>query len=188
MTPANTLSFPDNLFFTRLQQSAHHLLLLDYDGTLSPFVEDRFKASPYPGVTELLGAILDQPRSRLVIITGRPISEIQPLLNMSPGPEIWGAHGWQRLLPDGTLEQFPLPPETDKILTLVRLKLLEQVPVEKIDVKPGSVAVHWRGLSEEKRRAFSRHARHACSPYQEHKDLALQEFDGGLELRVKGRD
>lgn len=184
----NKLSYPDQSFFNQLNQASHRLLLLDYDGTLSPFVEDRFKAYPYPGITDLLAKLIACPDTRVVIITGRPLNEIVPLLQMSPTPEIWGSHGWQRLTPDGTAEDFPMPDEIKKILDKVRQGFEEKIPKEKLDIKPSSVAVHWRGLDEDKQRSFSDHAKAICAPYQDHSQVELQAFDGGLELRVKGRD
>ena len=46
-------------FFSQLAESPQSLLLLDYDGTLSPFVVERNEAVPYAGVRERIEAILD---------------------------------------------------------------------------------------------------------------------------------
>ena len=188
MNISSNLTYPNESFFTQLKQAPNRLLMLDYDGTLSPFVEDRFQAVPYPGVTELLYKIIAQSHSRLVIVTGRPLNEILPLLNMNPAPEIWGSHGWQHLLADGSIEDFPLPADIQEILNNVKDKFQLKIPMEKMDVKPSSVAVHWRGLSDDKREHFSQHAQAVCQPYKNHAGLELEGFDGGLELRVKGRD
>jgi len=188
MSRQTDLTVPDETFFNQVRLAPNHLLMLDYDGTLSPFVEDRFQAVPYPGVTELLHEIMNRPNCRLVIVTGRPLNEILPLLNMSPNPEIWGSHGWQHLLPDGSIEDFPLPDEIQQILNIVKKKFEEKIPIEKMDIKPSSVAVHWRGLSDADREKFSNHAQAVCAPYKDHPTIKLQGFDGGLELRVKGRD
>ncbi|MCD4814084.1 trehalose-phosphatase [bacterium] len=188
MTLQTDLTFPDTTFFNHLEQASQKLLLLDFDGTLSPFVDDRFKAFPYPGVTDLLYEIIAKPTSRVVIVTGRPLNEILPLLNMQPNPEIWGSHGWQHLLTDGTTEDFPLPDDIRNILETVKNDFQRQIPIEKMDIKPSSVAVHWRGLDNKQRETFSKHAQAVCEPFQNHAGLELQAFDGGLELRVKGRD
>src|ERR1700722_3211344 len=83
-------------------------LLLDYDGTLSPFCLDPQKALPYPGVTALLQEVILNRRTRVVIITGRNALEVIPLLAVHPSPEIWGCHGLERLRPDGTSETPPV--------------------------------------------------------------------------------
>ena len=72
------------------------LLMLDYDGTLAPFTTRRDHAFPYPGVRELLQQVTLASHTRVVIISGRDVSAISDLLDLNPGPEIWGLHGIQR--------------------------------------------------------------------------------------------
>ncbi len=184
----NTLTYPDSIFFQDLTAAPYKLLLLDFDGTLSPFVEDRFQAYPYPGVTDLLKEIMACPQGKVIIITGRPLQEILPLLDMPSPPEIWGAHGWERLTLEGKTETFPLPGDTAQILKNVEQQFKSKIPAEKLDIKSASIAVHWRGLSDETKAVYQEHARRVCAPYAQHEVLELQNFDGGLELRVKGRD
>jgi len=85
------------------------VLLLDYDGTLAPFVMERSQAKPYAGLHDVLQRIVDAGRTRLVIVTGRDALEVGPLLGVEPQPEIWGAHGLQRLLPNGVCEMPQIP-------------------------------------------------------------------------------
>src|SRR5438105_8801942 len=94
-------------FFMRLQRAPQGVLILDYDGTLAPFREDPAAAEPYPGVRERLDAIMDNPRTRLVIVSGRWTKDLLPLLHLRRLPEIWGSHGWEQLRPDG---QYTLAP------------------------------------------------------------------------------
>ena len=41
-------------FWQRLRSSSRSLLMLDYDGTLAPFHDDRMKAVLYPGLEDRL--------------------------------------------------------------------------------------------------------------------------------------
>ncbi|MGC2153787.1 MAG: trehalose-phosphatase, partial [Terriglobales bacterium] len=75
-------------------------LLLDYDGTLAPFRTQRNQAFPYPGIALLLQEIVRDACSRVVVISGREVTDLLPLLNIHPRPEIWGVHGLQRLRTD----------------------------------------------------------------------------------------
>jgi trehalose-6-phosphatase len=50
--------------------------MLDYDGTLAPFLVDRMHACPYPGVEARLDRI---DRGALVIVTGRSARELLTL-------------------------------------------------------------------------------------------------------------
>ena len=44
-------------FWQLLQKGSQKILLLDYDGTLAPFRQERDKAFPYPGVRKILEKI-----------------------------------------------------------------------------------------------------------------------------------
>jgi trehalose-phosphatase len=127
-------------FCAELAHASSRLLLLDYDGTLAPFYSDRYKAFPYQGVTELLQTIMGLERTRIVLVSGRRAAELPPLLGLSQAPEIWGSHGLERLLPDGTYkvkDMDDLSYETHAQLTEL---LVEGGLSEQIEVKPGSIA------------------------------------------------
>src|SRR5260370_12436159 len=54
--------------------------------------------------------------------------------------------------------------------------------------KPGSIAVHWRGLDEPSAIKLRGRILLGWSPLADHASLTLLEFDGGVELRVPDRD
>ena len=87
-------------FLERLRSAPARVLLLDYDGTLAPFVVDRTLALPYPEVPPLIVRIMAQG-TRVVLISGRPVREVLLLSGISPQPEVWGSHGLERLMADG---------------------------------------------------------------------------------------
>ena len=84
-------------FWLKLEKASRSALLLDYDGTLAPFQVERDKANPYPGVREILEQIQHSDRTRLIIVSGRTVADLLPLLNMKNNPEIWGSHGFLSL-------------------------------------------------------------------------------------------
>jgi len=102
-------------FWKLLSITEKPILLLDYDGTLAPFRVERNRATPYPGVSNVLKEIM-AVGTRVVVITGRPINELVILLNISPLPEIWGAHGLERLLSGSEIDEFPLDPKIERAL------------------------------------------------------------------------
>ena len=95
-------------FLKSVTQAPRSLLLLDYDGTLAPFHQERDQAFPYPGIAEVLQELIRDGRTRVVIISGRDTSETIPLLGLHPFPEVWGLHGMQRRTPDGRVEMLRL--------------------------------------------------------------------------------
>ena len=175
-------------FWQQLAESPHPHLMLDYDGTLAPFRIDRDQAYPYSGVREVLTAIRSETLTRLVIISGRAIDDLLPLLGMDPPPEIWGCHGWERLLPSGVRAQIELPPQARSGL-LKAASWAEQQALEKhCEVKPASLAVHWRGLPIILQNALKMQVNASWIPLADHYGLEIHPFDGGLELRCPGRD
>ena len=92
-------------FFHGLRNAGQCALLLDYDGTLAPFHVQPEGAIPYPGVREVLNRILAQGRTRIVIVTGRTLADLIPLLALNRAVEVWGEHGGERAYPEGDRER-----------------------------------------------------------------------------------
>ncbi len=175
-------------FWRAVRNHDRYLLLLDYDGTLAPFVADRDRAFPYPGVEGRLAAIIDARNCRTVIVTGRPVTDIPRLLRLPRQPEIWGCHGWERRRADGRVESPALPQSWRH--ALVEAAALQGLgcPPHTVERKPFSVAVHWRGLAGVEWQRLQDAARRRLGELAERYLLELHPFDGGLELRCPGRD
>lgn len=176
-------------FFGRLARATRSALLLDYDGTLAPLRRNPERAVAYPGVYTILDEMLARGRTRVVVVSGRPAAELVPLLPLKRQPEIWGAHGWERLTSDGRAEVAPLAQETREALDEAQRLIADIVPVAlRCEVKHASVAVHWRGLSSQLVEWVRQAARDAWVPLAQRSGLRLREFDGGIELCASGRD
>lgn len=170
-------------FFERLNVHSASALALDYDGTLAPFRIDRNAAIPWPGVREAVQTILESGQTRVVLVSGRKAEEVRDLLGVHPPPEIWGVHGRQRLFPDGRAEMAPLRLLEEQGLAEATAWLRGEGYLSFAECKPGSIAVHWRGLPAEQVAALAPPVQRAFASIAERAGLALQEFDGGLELR-----
>jgi trehalose 6-phosphate phosphatase len=171
-------------FLQSVAQASHAVLLLDYDGTLAPFHIRRDQAYPYPGVALLLQEIVRNGRTRVVVITGRDAEDVLPLLNVHPRPEIWGVHGLQRLNTDGSMEMPQLDERTLDGLSDADRWLGYQQLRHTAEFKAGSIAVHWRGLSENDAEDLQARVLLGWRPIAEHRGLNLLEFDGGVEIRA----
>jgi len=173
-------------FLAGISKAASRLLMLDYDGTLAPFQVRPDRAVPYPGVTEALRELMDEGTTRVVIVSGRRAEELVPLLALDRHPEIWGGHGWERLMPDGELKtQQPDPALRAALETATQAVGASTRLGARLEHKPASVALHWRGLpalAVARVEAQARDAWLRCADGE----LDLLAFDGGLELRAKG--
>lgn len=177
------------LFFKKLEQTTHAVLLLDYDGTLAPFRIDPQDAIPYPGVREALDTLMAQQDTRVVLVSGRWTRDLLPLLGLKRIPEIWGSHGWERRMPDGRVE-MARPAER-------ALQGLAQADswVEKIharggrtELKPACLAIHWRGLDAASAAEIGNIVNEKWALQTRDTGLELHQFNGGVELRVPGRN
>jgi trehalose-phosphatase len=174
-------------FFERVSQAPARALLLDYDGTLAPFTPDRTRAFPYREIPELISQIM-RHRTRVVLISGRPATELLFLSGIHPHPEIWGSHGAERLHPDGSYEVDAPRPEQRAALQLASRSLQASGLGARTETKAGGIAVHWRGLSSGERATIESKVRTLwSSPMSEH-GLHVLRFDGGLELRAPGKN
>lgn len=187
------MKYPENsdslsAFWADLAESVCPVLLLDYDGTLAPFRMERDQAFPYPGVVELLSNIRNETTTRLVIISGRAIDDLLPLLGLEPAPEIWGCHGWERLLADGTRPPLGLPSQAMAGLNAAEGWCIAQGLSDSLERKPASVAIHWRGQSESDAARLSRKVEDGWQSLANESDLEIHRFNGGLELRCPGKD
>jgi trehalose 6-phosphate phosphatase len=174
-------------FFRSVTEAARPLLLLDYDGTLAPFRVNRFEARPWSGVWEALQKIQENGRTRMVVITGRPAREIEPLLGLEPALEVWGLHGAERLFPDGRRELEAIPAETRAKLDELRARLSKDSLGGLFEDKANAAVMHWRVLAPEKARLVEERARALFTPLAAMEGLSLLDFEAGLELRG-GRD
>jgi trehalose 6-phosphate phosphatase len=159
------------------------LLMLDYDGTIAPFRRERNQAFPYSGFAAIIEEIARCGRTRVVIISGRDATEVVPLLDVKPRLEIWGLHGLQRLRADGSAEVSALDESTIEALTDAEHWLRCQRLQDVAEFKTGSVAVHWRGSSEEDAELIRERVLLGWKPIAKYTKLNLLEFDGGVEIR-----
>ncbi|MEG9435239.1 trehalose-phosphatase [Edaphobacter sp. HDX4] len=175
-------------FLGKVAAAPSSVLLLDYDGTLAPFQIERDQAYPYPGILPLLQAIQSNGRTSLIVITGRPIHEVQNLLSPLTGIEIWGAHGLDHLLADGTRQKVDIAPQLSAALTQAEQFLHSHGMHSMTEVKPGGVAVHWRGLPDHQIESIRSQTLEGWSSLLQQEGLKLLQFEGGLELRVTRPD
>lgn len=175
-------------FYQRLCTAGQRILLLDYDGTLAPFRLKRNEALPFSGVREILDAIMENNHTRVIIVSGRWIQDLKPVLGLKRLPEIWGSHGWERLQPNG--EYFIAKINEDSLQQLVEadswIPDLESLGA-RCERKPASLAIHWRGLSPERIETLRDRVLHEWQAQKMQNHLAWHDFDGGIELRAPGR-
>lgn len=170
-------------FLRRVADAPRALLALDYDGTLAPFRSRPSEATPHRGVRGLLRRLLDSGHTRVVVVSGRRAAEVLELLGLWPAPEIWGDHGWERMLPGEPARRVAAADDVQAVLDQARLTLGALGLLPHAEWKAGGVAVHWRG--RDRPDLIEAAARSALAPLAAIPGFALQDFAAGVELRCR---
>jgi trehalose 6-phosphate phosphatase len=164
------------------------LIALDFDGTLSPIVDDPAAARAHPGAVPALRELAPLVGT-VAVITGRAASAAVELggLDQVPGLIVLGQYGRQRW-ESGTLTSPPVPPGVETAR--------QQLP--GVLAAAGSPAGVW---TEDKGDALAVHTRRAAAPQQamdrlrgplgdlaEQAGLAVEPGRMVIELRPPGSD
>lgn len=141
------------------------LVALDFDGTLAPLVDDPAAARALPEAREALLALLEAPRTRVALISGRAMASLIEVSEAPDGVLLSGSHGVEERLdtaPEVTLT-------ADEIDRLERLgAALHGVAANYdgvwVEVKPAGFALHSRLAGDADARAAQRDAKAAVAP------------------------
>ena len=123
-------------------------VLTDFDGTLSPIVEDPGSARPLDGVPETLSRLAR--RYRLVaVISGRPVAYLQSRLGEVPGVALFGLYGLEK----GTDGDIAVLPSADRwrgaIDAVAAAAETEARPGVLVERKGLAVTLHFRTAPDE---------------------------------------
>ena len=155
-------------------------LFLDLDGTLAAFEATPDEVVADPRRTALLRRLSEALDGRLAIISGRPVQDIDRIVEGSCAFAA-GVHGLERRGAAGhaAAAAHPELAATEAVLRA----FAEARPGLLIESKALSVALHYRGAPElmEEARTLARRLAHATG-------LKLQEGDRVVELRTPGAD
>jgi trehalose 6-phosphate phosphatase len=177
-----------DVFLQQLKTAPSSVLLLDYDGTLAPFHVDRNRAFPYPGAISILENIARSDSTKVIIISGRPIVELRVLLAPMNNLEMWGTHGLERQLSNGSYSCIPINEEDEVALTKAHEWIVAAGLLSRVEIKLGGIAIHWRGLSPAEAKSVQSLTVDGWTKIAEQSRLKLLQFEAGLELRVSHPD
>lgn len=119
------------------------LVASDYDGVLSPLADVPSEAGPEPGAAEVLGRLAAVPGVTVALVSGRGMADLQATSGFTGRLRWIGSHGAEF---DGPLTD-DLAHRRDALAARLE-PLVVGTPGARLEVKPASVAVHVRQVSD----------------------------------------
>lgn len=174
-------------FWEAVGSASRRCLVLDYDGTLAPFREDRMKAVPLDGVVELLTTIRDETETHIAIMTGRPLKELLVLLGDLDIP-VSASQGSEFMFPDGRCETLVPSDRQRERLDRAETEAAAAAPGARIERKIAGVALHTRGMDSDEARSIEKQVCDIWERDSHEYGLDCRFFNGGIELRLQNVD
>ena len=141
-----------------LVDPAHTAIVSDFDGTLSPIVNDPAEAHAVPGTAAVLARLADR-FGVVAVVSGRPVSFLveqlaatsrssatgSPGPRRDPGVQFVGLYGLERSGPDGTIKPERAAERWRSAVEAATLRLASAAPTGVVVEPKGlAVTVHWR--------------------------------------------
>jgi trehalose-phosphatase len=160
------------------------VLLLDYDGTLTPIVPHPDAARLSPEMAELVSVLANHPRYRVAIVSGRALDDLRRRV-AGNGLFLGGNHGLEIEGPEGRYE-YPevqrVRPQIQALAEALRRDLAE-IPGAFIEDKGVTLSVHYRGVPETWVRTVKERLDERIRPAVEAGLLRLRTGKAVLEVR-----
>lgn len=119
-------------------------LLLDYDGTLAPIVDDPRAARPLPGTRDVL-VRLARRFGIVAVVSARPAAFLLDVLGRPTGVHIAGLYGMETASPGGVVQPSHDAGVWRPVVSEVTRMAEDQAPEgAEVESKGLSVALHWR--------------------------------------------
>lgn len=121
------------------------LVATDFDGTLSPLVEDHRLAGPAAGAIRALERLCAIPGTHVGVLSGRGLADLGSRLGSPGGWALFGSHGAES--GDGPVAPIPAA-MADRLRAIEKALrcLCGAVRGLAVETKPRGVALHYRGI------------------------------------------
>ncbi|MBF9221252.1 bifunctional alpha,alpha-trehalose-phosphate synthase (UDP-forming)/trehalose-phosphatase [Hymenobacter ruricola] len=168
------------------QAAENRLLLLDYDGTLTPFHANPQRAQPDQELRLLLRALTDNPRNRVVIISGRDRTTLEAWLGHLPLHFI-AEHGvWLRTAGEDWSLFQELRDDWKRNIRPVLELYVSRTPGSFIEEKDYSLVWHYRRADAELGASRARELTSHLTFMASNTDLQVLEGNKVVEIKSAG--
>ncbi|MWB98261.1 bifunctional alpha,alpha-trehalose-phosphate synthase (UDP-forming)/trehalose-phosphatase [Agromyces sp. MMS17-SY077] len=172
----------------RLAGAERLLVALDFDGTLSPHVDDPEDARPTPAAVAAIERLAELPDTRVALVSGRALESLRRVADPAPGVLLSGSHGVELQLDDQGPTLDLLDAELADLAELQRIvdELADGVEGARAERKPAGVALHTRQMPPAEGAALQREARNRLHEALPH--LTVRDGKNVLEFAVRPAD
>ncbi len=127
-------------------QAAHLLVASDFDGTLSPIVEDPSAAAAAPAALAALHVLTDLRETSVAVVSGRSLGDLVERCHLPASVHLVGSHGAE-VGGDAVAGLDPVQAELRATVLDAVHGIAADVAGVLLEPKPGGVAVHVRQAS-----------------------------------------
>jgi len=170
------------------RQARKRLLLLDYDGTLAPFVRDPSNAKPSDRVLSVLQRLTEDKRNTVAVISGREKKVLDD----------WLGHLRVKLIAEhGAFEKYGkewqnvirVNPSWKEVIRPIMHSFLPKIPGSLLEEKELSLVFHYRGGKKPiQAEEFAKSLEHKISPLLTKLGLNMTDDNLTIEVRQLGTD
>jgi len=171
---------------TDYKSSKNRILFFDYDGTLAPFEKLPENAYPKPELFELLDEIHADPKTDLILITGRDKYTFNKWFGHKDYKLITEHGAWYK---DGVKDWEMLEALTNdwfEIIIPVLERFTDRTPGSLIEEKAFSVAWHFRNTDPELGQRRANQLKSTIQDLIANHNLEILEGDKVVEIKVSG--
>jgi trehalose 6-phosphate synthase/phosphatase len=165
------------------EKAEHRLLVLDYDGTITPFASRPPLATPTPALCDLLARLAADERNDVVVVAGREYSTLQQWLGDLPIGLVAEHGAWVRERGEDWHLLEPLDSEWKERLRPVLEMFADRTPGAFLEEKTHSLVWHYRTVEPALAAARLLELREALSAQLSSLGLFVVEANRSIEVK-----
>lgn len=164
---------------TDVARAARLLVVCDFDGTMSPLVDDPAEATIDAAARASLHALSQTPGTAVAVVSGRGLDDLRTRLGEHSAVTLIGSHGGETL--SGTPALSPQQRETLDAIEHTLMSIAMDLPGAAVERKPLGVAFHFRRADQTAADALIPRVVHVCERYT---DIHLRRGKCVIEFAV----
>jgi trehalose 6-phosphate synthase/phosphatase len=168
------------------RNSRKRLLLLDYDGTLVPFVRDHALARPGRAVLLLLQSLATDPDNHVTLVSGRDHKTLESWFGVLP-IHLVAEHGFLSRKAGGEWRATKIIPGNwkDRLLPVLEL-FADRLPGATVEQKEYSLVWHYRGTDPEQGEPTAHELVDNLNALTGNVDIQVMQANKAIEVRIAG--